>query len=132
MNRRMEFIEPVQSQWVHFLATFLAFAAVSYAVCYTLQSLDSALHRCAIQRRPENTRRKRSMKPRHTLQLFTISPMEVSWLWKSIENISNHLLSSIIAVKPGDEPKPIPIPSTVSKLYGSVSNLFSSNKQNDK
>lgn len=31
-------------------------------------------------------------------------------------------------MKPGDDPKPIPIPGTVSELYGSVTKLFSSKK----
>lgn len=73
----MEYIELVQSRWVHFLDTSLAFVGDSFAVCCTHPLVAWALHLCVIQRKPVNTRSKQSPKPKHMPQLSTISLMEV-------------------------------------------------------
>lgn len=46
----------------------------------------------------------------------------------SLNQFESSILVSI-AVKPGDEPKPIPIPSSLSDFYGTVANLFSTEKK---
>lgn len=130
MNRQTEYIELVRLPLAHLLVTSLAFAVDSFVGCCTHRLEDWASLLYAIQKKPVNIHSELLPRPKPMQQLFSISPMEVCVLCRGIQQtVALKRFSSFVClVKPGDDPKPIPIPGTVSELYGSVTKLFSSKK----